>query len=57
METENFADLLDKILLARIQNGDNDALVALIKKYERLLKTIIHYEIGKVSLQFNGVQV
>ena len=48
MRAENltdFSDKSDKILLARIQNGDDDALVALIEKYERLLKTIIHYEI------------
>ena len=49
METEYSTDLSDKILLARIQNGDNDALVALIEKYERLLKTIIHYEIGNAE--------
>lgn len=45
METEDLINLTDELLLARIQNGDDDALVALIKKYERLLKTIIHYEI------------
>ena len=45
MQAENLTDLPDKILLVRIQNGDDDALVALIEKYERLLKTIIHYEI------------
>lgn len=45
MEAENLVNLSDEILLARIQNGDDDALVALIKKYERLLKTIIRYEI------------
>ena len=49
METENLTNPSDEILLARIQNGDDDALVALIKKYERLLKTIIHYEIGNVE--------
>ena len=49
METEYATDLSDKILLARIQNEDNDALVALIEKYERLLKTIIHYEIGNAE--------
>lgn len=49
METENLEDLSDEILLARIQNGDDDALVAFIKKYERLLKTIIHYEIHNVE--------
>ena len=36
-------------MLARIQSGDDDALVTLIKKYERLLKTIIHYEIHNVE--------
>ena len=35
----------DEVLLARIQNEDDEALTILIKKYERLLKTIIHYEI------------
>ena len=49
METKDLADLSDEILLARIQDGDDDALVALIKKYERLLKTIIHYEIHNVE--------
>ena len=44
METKYSTDLSDGILLAGIQNGD-DALVVLIEKYERLLKTIIHYEI------------
>ena len=45
MRTENLTNLSDAILLTRIQSGDDDALVALIEKYERLLKTIIHYEI------------
>ena len=45
METENLTSLSDEILLARIQVGDNNALGALIKKYERLLRTIIHREI------------
>ena len=49
METKNFANLSDEILMARIQDGDDDALVALIKKYERLLKTIVHYEIHNVE--------
>ena len=49
METENLKGLSDEILMARIQNGDDNALVALIKKYERLLKTIIHYEIHNVE--------
>ena len=49
METEDSTDLLDEVLLARIQNGDDDALVALIEKYERLLKTIIHYEIRNAT--------
>ena len=49
METEYSTDLSDKILLARIQNGDDNALVALIEKYERLLKTIIHYEIHNAT--------
>lgn len=45
METKDLVNLSDEILLAQIQNGDDDALVALIKKYEQLLKTIIHREI------------
>ncbi len=45
MDTEYSKNLSDGILLTRIQNGDDDALAALIEKYERLLKTIIHYEI------------
>ena len=45
METENLTNLSDEILLARIQSGDDNALTILIKKYERLLKSIIHYEI------------
>lgn len=45
METKDLVNLSDEILLARIQNGNDDALVALIKKYKRLLKTIIHREI------------
>ena len=49
METEYLIDLSDGILLARIENGDDDAFVALIEKYERLLKTIIHYEIRNVE--------
>jgi len=49
METEDLENLSDEILLTRIQNGDDDALVVLIKKYERLLKTIIHYEIHNVE--------
>ena len=49
METENLTNLSDAILLTRIQNGDDDALGVLIKKYERLLRTIIHYEIHSVE--------
>lgn len=45
MVTENFTNLSDGILLTRIHNGDNNALETLIKRYERLLKTIIYYEI------------
>ena len=45
METKDLANLSDEILLARVQNGDDDALAALMEKYERLLKTIIHREI------------
>ena len=45
MMTENFTNLSDEILLTRIHNGDDNALETLIKRYERLLKTIIHYEI------------
>ena len=74
METEDLANLSDEILLAHIQNGDSNALAALIQKYprdevllgrirneddnaltilitkyERLLRTIIYYEIGNVE--------
>ena len=49
MEAENLTNLPDEILLARIHNGDDDALVALIEKYERFLKTIIHYEIHNAT--------
>ena len=49
METEDSTDLLGEVLLMRIQNGDDDALVALIEKYKRLLKTIIHYEIRNAT--------
>ena len=45
MEAKDLVNLSDEILLACIQNGDDEALVALIEKYERLLKTIIHREI------------
>ena len=45
METKDLVNLSDEILLARIQNGDDEALVALIERYERLLKTIIYREI------------
>ncbi|MDE0553326.1 MAG: sigma-70 family RNA polymerase sigma factor [Candidatus Poribacteria bacterium] len=45
METKDRENLSDEILLARIQNGDDSTLAALIQKYERLLKTIIHREI------------
>ncbi|MYB02277.1 hypothetical protein F4X90_21770 [Candidatus Poribacteria bacterium] len=45
MAAKNFTNLSDEILLRRIHNGDNNALETLIKKYEWLLKTIIHYEI------------
>ncbi len=46
MDAKDLENISDNVLLARIQNGDDDALVALIEKYERLLKTIIYYEIG-----------
>ena len=49
MEAEYSTNLSDVILLARIQNGDDDALVVLIEKYERLLKTIIHHEIHNAT--------
>jgi len=45
MAAENFTNLSDEILLTRIHNGDDNALETLIKRYERLLKTIIYYEI------------
>ena len=41
METQN---LNDELLLAQIQNGDDDAMEALIEKYEKLLRTIINGE-------------
>ena len=49
MMTENFTNLSDEILLTRIHNGDDNALETLIKRYERLLKTIIYYEIGNAE--------
>ena len=45
MKKKVLTDLSDDILLARIQDGDNEALDALIKKNEGLLRAIIHYEI------------
>jgi len=45
MAAKNFTNLSDEILLRRIHNGDDNALETLIKKYEWLLKSIIHYEI------------
>lgn len=45
MDTKDLTNLSDEELLARIEKGDDAALNALIEKYERLLRTIIHYEI------------
>lgn len=45
MVIENLTNLSDEILLTRIHNGDENALETLINRYERLLKTIIYYEI------------
>lgn len=44
MEIQDF-NYSDIILLERIQNGDDSALVQLINKYEVLLRKIIHGEI------------
>ena len=41
MDTQNLNELSDELLLAQIQNGDDDALEALIEKYEKLLRAII----------------
>ena len=51
MVAENFTNLSDEILLTRIHNGDDNALETLIKRYERLLKTIIYYEIHNVEAE------
>lgn len=51
MEAENLTNLSDEILLTRIHNGDDNALETLIKRYERLLKTIIYYEIHNVEAE------
>ncbi|RKU06841.1 hypothetical protein C6503_25105 [Candidatus Poribacteria bacterium] len=45
MAAKNFTNLSDEILLRRIHNGNHNALETLIKRYERLLKSIIRYEI------------
>lgn len=44
METQNLNELSDELLLAQIQNGDDDAMEALIEKYEKLLRAIINGE-------------
>ena len=41
METQNLNEPSDELLLAQIQNGDDDAMEALIEKYEKLLRAII----------------
>ena len=41
MDTQNLNELSDELLLAQIQNGDDDAMEALIEKYEKLLRAII----------------
>lgn len=44
METQNLNEVSDELLLAQIQNGDDDAMEALIEKYEKLLRAIINGE-------------
>ena len=44
MDTQNLNELSDELLLAQIQNGDDDAMEALIEKYEKLLRAIINGE-------------
>ena len=39
--TQNLMELSDERLMAQIQNGDDDAMDALIVKYEQLLRVII----------------
>ena len=41
MDTQNLNEVSDELLLAQIQNGDDDAMEALIEKYEKLLRAII----------------
>ena len=51
MAAKNFTNLSDEILLRRIHNGDDNALEALIKRHEELLKTIIYYEIHNAEAE------
>ena len=44
MDTQNLNEPSDELLLAQIQNGDDDAMEALIEKYEKLLRAIINGE-------------
>ena len=44
MDTQNLNEVSDKLLLVQIQNGDDDAMEALIEKYEKLLRAIINGE-------------
>ncbi len=44
MATQNLIELSDAELLAQIQNGDDDAIDALMLKYERLLRAIITHK-------------
>ena len=44
MDTQNLNEPSDELLLAQIQNGDDDAMEALIEKYETLLRAIINGE-------------
>ena len=49
MKKKVLTGLSDEMLLARIQDGDDEALDVLIHKYENLLKTIIHGEIRNAA--------
>ena len=49
MKKKVLTGLSDEMLLARIQDGDNEALDVLIHKYENLLKTIIRGEIRNAA--------
>jgi RNA polymerase sigma factor (sigma-70 family) len=51
MATKDLSNLSDEILLTRIHSRDDNALETLIKRYERLLKTIIYYEIHNAEAE------